>query len=500
MGFLKRFFTLGKNETYDTAMEFYNRHMFRQSIEKFEEILTVKASPASLHWNLAHFYCGQAHRNLGILLFTLGNFAAAAIEFEKAIEFDPDYMELYHYLGMCYNNIGEFKKAVNAFNKILAGGQSCLAVKAKLGIAFHNLKMWDKAVSVYNEILRVKPNFPDMHYNLGLAYLGQGKTAEGFTEFQKALDINPDYVQARIKLGITHAFLGDFDNAVSHLLVIEKKFPRYADIPHYLGVIHASHDEFPKAIDYFKKALGINPSFIEAKVKLGIILCRIQKSNKGLRELKEAQALDPENNNLEMIITLLKQNRDSPEAPVSSQPLELLDWISNGESIITQTVREFSKHIEINPDFSEIISMIKKFPQDDMSLYEMLIPFLENYIVQHPDYPDFHNNLGMLYWKMKNNGKAELSFKKALKINPAYIEAGFNLFNTLKDQGKFDEALKQGQYLLEKNLTYPDFYCGLGQVYISMGRIDEGRNMLQMALDKYPGYPQAELILSNLGA
>ena len=80
------------------------------------------------------------------------------------------------------------------------------------------------------------------------------------------------------------------------------------------------------------------------------------------------------------------------------------------------------------------------------------------------------------------------------KAVSAYIETGFNLFNMLyKDQGKFDEALKQGQYLLEKNLTYPDFYCGLGEVYISMGRIDEGRNMLQRALDKYPGYPQAEI-------
>lgn len=499
MYFLKSLFTLGKDKTYDKAMDFYNRHMFRQSIDEFEKILKKKSSDTSLHGNLAHFYCGQAHRNLGILLFTLGNFSAAATEFKKAIEYAPDYIELHHYLGMCYNNIGEFEKAVNAFNEILARDQNCLSVKAKLGIAFHNLKMWDKAASAYNEVLKIKPDFPDIHYRLGLAYLGQGAADKALSEFRKALDINPNYLQARIKCGITNAYLGNYDNAISHLSIIQDKYPQYADIPYYLGIVFASRDEITKAVDCFKKALETNPSFMEAKIKLGVLLCRIREYNEGLEKLKEVQALCPEDKNLEMIIEMIKRHQDSRNKSPDSEEAEILDWISEDESVIAQTIREFSKHIEISPDFSEIVSMIKKFPKDDVSLYQMLIPFLENHITQNPEYPDLHNNLGMLYWKLGRFQDAEISFKEALKINPDYIEACFNLFNTLKDQEKHNEALEQGQYLQQKGLTYPDFYCGLGEVYISLGKIDKARDILQMALDKCPGNTQVMTILAHLG-
>ncbi|MFH0845476.1 MAG: tetratricopeptide repeat protein [Pseudomonadota bacterium] len=496
MRFLKRLVTLGKNRTYDMAMQHYNNQMYRQAIEIFEEILKEKRSSKSLYHHLARFYCGQAHRNLGILLFTLGNFPRAAIEFEKAIQYNPDQMELYHYIGVCLNNLGEFERAVDAFNKILAIDPTYLAVKAKLGVAFHNLKMWDKAISLYNEVLKIQPDLPDIQYRLGLAHLGQGLASEAAVYFQKALDLNSQYLQARIKLGLTHAYLGNFDEAIFHLSVVLDKFPRYADIYHFLGIIHACRNQFSEAIDCFHHALEINPNFNKTRVKLGILLCRMKRFDEGLNQLEQAQAFDSENKNLEMTISLLKRRYQLLEGRTLHDFPDVVDWISRDESYFAQAVREMNKNLEIHPDFPEIISMIKKFPQEDISLYEILIPLMEDYIGKHPDHPDLHNDLGMLYGKVQRYEHAEISLRKALHIHPFYTEARFNLFNILRAQGKFKEALEEGQALHEGQLIYPDFYCGLGEIYLALGRVEDAYHILQEALVKNPDYGQAHLLLA----
>ena len=58
--------------------------------------------------------------------------------------------------------------------------------------------------------------------------------------------------------------------------------------------------------------------------------------------------------------------------------------------------------------------------------------------------------------------------------------------------------VRQALYLIEKNLEYPDFYCGLGEVYLSLGMLEEGRDILQKALDKNPGYAQTHFLLAGL--
>jgi len=199
-----------------------------------------------------------------------------------------------------------------------------------------------------------------------------------------------------------------------------------------------------------------------------------------------------------MILTMLKTHLHKSTKKSPYELSEILDWVSEEGGVFTQTIQEFNKHIEISPDFTEIISMIKKFPQEDVSFYEMIIPYIEDSVSQHPDYADHHNNLGILYSKVKRFEDAERTFKEAINTNPDYLEAHHNLFNTLRELGKNEEALKEGQYLLEKDLAYPDFYCGLGEVYISLSRLEDAHALLQKALEKNPEYAKTHFLLAEI--
>jgi tetratricopeptide (TPR) repeat protein len=497
MKFLKKVFGLGKDEGYDEAIELYNNHMYRKAIESFKKVIANKDSSISLHRRLSHFYCGQAHYNLGLMFFAMSNFDKAVVEFENALEFRPNQVEIWEYLGICYNNICEYEKAVNAFEKVLDAEPYHLPARLKLGIAFHNLQMWDKAISICLEILKIHPNYADVHFHLGLAYLGQGKPSEASLAFENALKINPRYKESRIRLGITQAYLGNLDEALNHISLMLKEFPNYSDLHYYLGIIHASKNEVPKAISSFRRALEINPSFSESRVKLGMLLYKAKNFNEALHEIEKASRLDPGNKKIHTILDHLRRQISLSEKISKEMPgithIDLAD-----DEIIAQSMHDFNKHLEIVPNFSEMLSIMKGFSEENASFYEPLISIVQDSLAQHPGYADLHCSLGSLFFKTKRYEEAEKAFKQALAINPEYLQARVNLFKTLKAEGKLEAALKEGQHLLKKGLPYPDFLCSLGDIYISLKMFEEAETVLQSALEKKPKYARAHLVLANL--
>ena len=494
MKFLKRVFHLGKDMGYEEAIELYNNHMYRKAIEKFKEVIENRSSSKSLHHRLSHFYCGQAHYNLAVMFFAMSNFNKAVVEFQSALEFRPNQVEIWEYLGICYNNTGEYEKAVNAFQKVLDVEPSHLPARLKLGIAFHNLQMWDKAISICREILKIHPNYADVYYHLGLSYLGQGKASDASLAFENALKINPQYKEPRIRLGITQAYLGNLDEALNNISYLLKEFPHYPDLHYYLGIIHASGDKISEAISSFRRALEINPAFSESRLKLAILLYKAEKYKEALNEIKEAARLDPINKNIQMILDHFRRRiRSDGKISKETTHMDLTD-----DEIIYQSIHDFNKHIVITPNFSEMLSIMRGFSEENAPFYEPLIPIVQDSVAQHPEYADLHSSLGSLLFKTKRYDEAEKAFKKALEINPEYLQARYNLFRTFKAKGEIESALKEGQYLYEKGLPYPDFNCSLGEIYMSLKLYDKAESVLQNSLVKKPKYARAHLVLAQL--
>ena len=494
---LKRIFRSERKELYKEAIQLYNNHNYSQAIEKFEAIITQGHSPKSLYYRLSHFYLGQARLKLGILLFALGNFARAVSELEKAVEFNPENIDIFEYLGICYNNIGAFEKATKAFNYFIERRPNALQTRLKLEIVYHNNKMWDKSISICREILREAPNYADVHFHLGLSYLGKGEPSKAVSSFESALRINPRYREVRIKLGIIFAYLGKLDEALSQLSQLVDAFPEYADLHYFLGIVYACRAEIPQAIDSFGQALKINPSFRSARIKLGMLLCKIGKFNEAVDEFERAQKLRPEDKDFNIVVDRLREV--VLLYPYGSKEVsDSLKEVIGEEEIIRQTIREFNEHLEITPSFTEMLSIVKYFPEEDFSLFESLIPVVNKYIRENPWHPDLHNALGFLCVKAKRYDEGEEAFRKALNINPEYVEARLNLFNTLQDQGKCDLAIVEGEILLQKELSYPDFYCSLAEIYISIGTLGRAEAILQKAIAKHPKYAEAHFLSAKV--
>ncbi|HET9178408.1 MAG TPA: tetratricopeptide repeat protein [Terriglobia bacterium] len=88
-------------------------------------------------------------------------------------------------------------------------------------------------------------------------------------------------------------------------------------------------------------------------------------------------------------------------------------------------------------------------------------------------------NLGALLVRLDRLDDARKSIVKALRIDPKFPNAHFQLGLILERQGKYEESLKELQEAVQSNPSYADPYYVLGQVYQRLGEKDKAEASLR---------------------
>ncbi len=106
------------------------------------------------------------------------------------------------------------------------------------------------------------------------------------------------------------------------------------------------------------------------------------------------------------------------------------------------------------------------------------------------------NNLGLILQKSGNPWGAIDYFRRALSLQPRFLDARSNLATALIAIGSRDEAAEQLAIAEQINPYYPVSYYNLGTLYLQDGHIPEAVEQLQKAAELRPHYIDAE---DNLG-
>lgn len=84
----------------------------------------------------------------------------------------------------------------------------------------------------------------------------------------------------------------------------------------------------------------------------------------------------------------------------------------------------------------------------------------------NPDYPDVHNNLGVLYTKINRSDLAMEEFKRAIKSKQMYSDAHNNLGILYAYTGELDLAIESFKNAISSRPDHPDAYANLGTAYL----------------------------------
>jgi len=203
--------------------------------------------------------CWVGHYNLGSILLQKGWVDPATVEFQKALEINPNYADPHFNLGVVFAQKGQLDAAMVEFQKALEINPNYAEAHYNLGIALSQKGQMDEAVAQFQKTLAIKPNFAEAYSSLGNVLVQKGQVDEAIAQYQRALEINPNYAEAHYYFGNALVQKGRVDAAIVEFQKALEINPNYADAHNNLGVALLQKGQVDEAIAQFQEVVRLNP-------------------------------------------------------------------------------------------------------------------------------------------------------------------------------------------------------------------------------------------------
>jgi Tfp pilus assembly protein PilF len=130
-----------------------------------------------------------------IYLLKLEDYARAVEFLQKALKQDKNYSEAWNNLGVAYERMGKYHEAVEAYKTALLNTFYRNPEKAfnNLGRVYYRIRRYDDAIDAYKEAAKRVSDFALPYYGLALSYNATGKYGNAATALRKALEVDPAY-------------------------------------------------------------------------------------------------------------------------------------------------------------------------------------------------------------------------------------------------------------------------------------------------------------------
>jgi tetratricopeptide (TPR) repeat protein len=122
---------------------------------------------------------------------------------------------------------------------------------------------------------------------------------------------------------------------------------------------------------------------------------------------------------------------------------------------------------------------------------EPAIAFFELALRRNPDYAEAHYNVGTLYLQKGSMEQAGVALERAVELRPNYPEALNNLGMLAAKQGQTDKAINYFLEVLRQDPEYSITLVNLGNIYRRQGRLPEAQVILERALTLDAADPEA---------
>lgn len=216
---------------------------------------------------------GAAHKSLASLLDHRDqDFAAARVEYERAISLNPNDALAHHWYGNRLFTKGNTDEARPLLEKLLELDPENPAVNETLGWVPFDEGRFEDALVLFQRSIDLDPDYSLGHMTVGLAlrYLGRGDEAVG--PLLAAIELNPsDADRSRINLASLYTALGRTADAFDHLrarvAVVPSDWRRYRDI----GRLYRDAGQLEAATGWYQQALDRASSDLDLAFDMALL-------------------------------------------------------------------------------------------------------------------------------------------------------------------------------------------------------------------------------------
>lgn len=241
---------------------FYAKDDYKSAIEQLSYSLDVNPTDA------------EGWRNMVILNMMDDNYPDAVKASEKALEYNPDNLDLYGYVAGCYHQMKEYSKAIETYEKILLLTDSTDVERQSdlitgMGDTYSEMKDSVRAVECYERALELNPINSGALNNYAY-YLAQRSENLDRAERMAALALKDDPDNANFIDTYAWVYFAkkDYTKALLYIKSAVEKDKDNHLLEHY-GDILWFNDEKDAAVEQWTKALEEDPDneLLQRKVK-----------------------------------------------------------------------------------------------------------------------------------------------------------------------------------------------------------------------------------------
>ena len=386
----------------------------------------------------------QAPRNqdalhlLGVVRLMSGNAREAASLISRALEANPQDMAMLENLGLARLAAQDYAKAETAFRRALSLGASHGLLYMRLGLALGSQGKLAEAVSALRTAADSTPGDPDVHLNLGNALAESGQTEQAAACYRKVLALQPNHLNAYFNLGTLFKRVGQLDEAAAAYRSALTHAPGYAEAHNNLGLVYAQQGRTDDAIACFRRALELDPRQVQARNNLGNALMTVGRRDEAVACYEKVLSIKP----------------DFVDACINLGTFRVEQGLFSDAQVL------FERALQLAPGSFDAHRNLGRLQRVQGRRAEALVHY-RRALELDPNQAESCNELGTAYRESGDFGQAEMYYRKALALDPNHVQAHFNLAETLKVQGRLDEAAA----LDERILTFKaDYFPVLGSL------------------------------------
>jgi tetratricopeptide (TPR) repeat protein len=238
------------------GLSLFKSGAMREAIETFSTLLKSTSPSSPEAFRLATL--------IGLAHYGLGDYAAAVPFLRQATAADPQNLPFRLALAHCCLWSKQYQCVLDVYHEILTLNAESAEADMLAGEAMDEMKDSAGALQQFRAAVKADPREPNAHFGLGYLLWGSMQYDEAAQEFQAELANNTENAQAM-------TYLADSDMRLSH-----------ADAASAL----------------LEKAIRIEPKIALAHLDLGILAGDAGRKDEALRELKEAEKLSPNDQNI----------------------------------------------------------------------------------------------------------------------------------------------------------------------------------------------------------
>jgi tetratricopeptide (TPR) repeat protein len=348
----------------------------------------------------------------------------------------------------------------------------------------------DEAISFLRVAVAVRPQSSAAHHNLGLVLSRQKRLDEAVVCFRTAIELDAKFARAHSNLAIALKDQKNLIDALAHARKAVELDPNDTWSHHNLGLVFAEQKDLDAAIACFKKTIDLDSKSATAHRNLALALQNQRKLDEAVTYYKKAIDLDPKDpvGHCYLGAALLEQGKLDEAVAAFREAIETDRTHVDAHIGLGTALYQQKKWDEAIAQYRTAIELDRTSALAHHNLGAVLFNRCELSDGYTRKVIDAYPNLAA---KLPKLAEAAACYKKAIELDPKYVDAYVALGSALRYQGQLDEAIATLQKAIDLKPKGVAAWYERGLVYRDLQQPDKARADFAKVIELQPDHQDA---------